>query len=826
MGPTSPQAGRGRRCAATALFATTSAASLLLAVTAPAEAGPGRIVNGNQSSVINSAGNATNFLFIQTSSVMGAVTNAGTITPGAVVPGIFGTSAALAIVGSTIGGGIANSGTISANGAHGNGIVVKSDAITGGITSGGKISANGAYDNGIVVNGGGTVTGGITNGGIISANGARGNGIFVDAGSTVTGGIINGGVIGANGAGIYVGDSIVTGGITNGGMINAKGSGILVGGSTVTGGITNIGTITAIAGASANSIMITGSTVTGDIVNKGVILPGNPGGKAVGISVSVIVTSDGIFAGRISGGITNSGTISATGKTGIGIAVIGASTIAGGIINTGTISGSSAAIDLSQETGGATMVTQAAGALIGNLIGSSNARADLLNITGGRVVLAPMQSISGFGAVRQTGGTLVLQVTPTAAPSITAGALALGGTLQVAPQGNAAAFGFKTIFKDVFVANAPIQGSFASITTSVPLFQASVSPDALTPDALDVTLQKLSQTAVANSAQLLTQDLRFGLEAPAVLTETVQNRLGVGTAYDGGGIVTAALSDGHPQVAGGVGPDERGGVWARGFGVRGQADTIGTAPGYHEERVGIIAGADWHVAPGWVVGIAGSYGNTDASFVESSRTTVNAYQGLLYGGWSGEAWYVTGNAGGGVNDYHTTRQLAPEGLTGFATSSPTGESYNAYGEAGYRLVHAGYTITPYLGAGYVHAHVDAFSEAGGFGALAVAASNSNSFASTLGLRASTRIGDLVPELRLGWSHEFLDAAQTINGALVNVPGSAFSSTGANFGRDSAVVGAGVTHELNASVRLFVDYDGRLTGSFQEHAVSAGLRVNF
>ncbi|HLJ64265.1 MAG TPA: autotransporter domain-containing protein [Stellaceae bacterium] len=57
---------------------------------------------------------------------------------------------------------------------------------------------------------------------------------------------------------------------------------------------------------------------------------------------------------------------------------------------------------------------------------------------------------------------------------------------------------------------------------------------------------------------------------------------------------------------------------------------------------------------------------------------------------------------GGVNDYHTTRQLAPTGLTGFATTSPIGESYNAYGEAGYRLVHAGYTITPYLGAGYVH----------------------------------------------------------------------------------------------------------------------------
>ncbi len=52
------------------------------------------------------------------------------------------------------------------------------------------------------------------------------------------------------------------------------------------------------------------------------------------------------------GGVTNSGTITATGgQSGIGIAVSGTTPIMGGITNTGTITGSTAAISLRGESG-------------------------------------------------------------------------------------------------------------------------------------------------------------------------------------------------------------------------------------------------------------------------------------------------------------------------------------------------------------------------------------------------------------------------------------------------------------------------------------------
>ncbi len=87
-------------------------------------------------------------------------------------------------------------------------------------------------------------------------------------------------------------------------------------------------------------------------------------------------------------------------------------------------------------------------------------------------------------------------------------------------------------------------------------------------------------------------------------------------------------------------------------------------------------------------------------------------------------------------------------------------------------------------------------------------------------------GTLIPEVRLGWNHEFLDASQTISASLIGVAGSSFSATGIAFGRDTALIGAGLSLELAPDAKVFVDYDGRLGSRLQEHSISGGLRVRF
>ncbi|MBV9754043.1 MAG: autotransporter outer membrane beta-barrel domain-containing protein [Hyphomicrobiales bacterium] len=136
------------------------------------------------------------------------------------------------------------------------------------------------------------------------------------------------------------------------------------------------------------------------------------------------------------------------------------------------------------------------------------------------------------------------------------------------------------------------------------------------------------------------------------------------------------------------------------------------------------------------------------------------------------------------------------------------------------------SVTPYAALDYVNSHVQGFTEAGGFGALTVNATDGNSFQTTLGARITSRIavanyGVFIPELRLGWNHEFGDVSQTLTAALVGVPGETFSSPGITFGRDAVLIGAGFSMELSPDAKVFVDYDGRLGSRLQENPSRAG-----
>ncbi|HLJ63715.1 MAG TPA: autotransporter outer membrane beta-barrel domain-containing protein, partial [Stellaceae bacterium] len=222
------------------------------------------------------------------------------------------------------------------------------------------------------------------------------------------------------------------------------------------------------------------------------------------------------------------------------------------------------------------------------------------------------------------------------------------------------------------------------------------------------------------------------------------------------------------------------------------------------------------------------YDHTEASFADATSSRLDAYQAAAYVGWKDGPWYLNGLVGAGFDEFSTSRALSSFGLPGTASSKPVGETYFLSGEAGYRFIAGGATLTPYFGEALTHTGINGFTESGGFGALAVRPGTSDSFETTFGLRASSEvtIGDhikLTPELRLGYQVQFLDAAQSLDASLGNLP---FTATGANFGRNTALVGLGVTSNLNGSTRLFLDYDGRITGGLQEHALSAGVLVKF
>jgi hypothetical protein len=294
-----------------------------------------------------------NFVFFGASSSGGGITNSGTIT--ASVLGISLHDAA------NFTGGIANSSVIA---AHRAGIEIGNVAtLSGGVSNSGRITAttgDGIDVSGVAVFGNGSAGGGIINSGTISAGG-----IAIDINNTATfaGGIRNSGKIaskrgiGVTDVGVF-GDSSDGGGITNAGTmqggINLRGvetffgsivnssagkivsgginfsSGALFGAGSVAGGITNAGTISVDGGIFVNT-----ATFLGDISNSGKIVAGN------GIELNGVA----IFGGSNSGGaIVNSDLISAATA---GLRLLHVGTLAGGITNVGVISAGKTGVEIS-----------------------------------------------------------------------------------------------------------------------------------------------------------------------------------------------------------------------------------------------------------------------------------------------------------------------------------------------------------------------------------------------------------------------------------------------------------------------------------------------
>lgn len=318
---------------------------------------------------------------------IGGITNAGLISSTSGIGILVGFTAAGASNVTQFSGGITNSGTISA--ALGGIILSSVVTFQNGITNTGTIVSG---SSGIGVNDVSTFAGGIVNEGLVTAGG---DAILVLGDSTFSGGISNGAMLAAGNIGVLVTSiSNFSGGISNGGTITAAQSGIVVAAvSTFGGGISNSGTVSAgavgIAVLSKITLVDPPAKITGSITNTGTI------SLASKMNLSFFamggITNAGAFTVvdtlllpptvTMISGITNSGTITA--RTGILIGTGVTFAAAPAIVNSGTISGTGGtAIDVSAASSAMT-INQMAGAINGDIKLSANA--DVLNISGGAI---------------------------------------------------------------------------------------------------------------------------------------------------------------------------------------------------------------------------------------------------------------------------------------------------------------------------------------------------------------------------------------------------------------------------------------------------------
>lgn len=275
----------------------------------------------------------------------------------------------------------------------------------------------------------------------------------------------------------------------------------------------------------------------------------------------------------------------------------------------------------------------------------------------------------------------------------------------------------------------------------------------------------------------------------------------------------------------------RNGVWGRYVGNWRNVEGDGNAKGLRAQTHGFAAGFDHVVAEDLMIGVAGLLADTTSEFARSpaDEGDVRTYQAGAYASWGDADFYVNANATAIWNEFDTRRRIQTGPATFvFADGDYGGLGGTAFLEMGTVIENEGLRLQPLASIFFLSHTTEAFTETGAPTLnLSVEESTTESLRTSLGARLShplkwgeTRI---VPEFRAAWRHEFLDVSQVSNVAFAHDPSIKMTIVGSETGRDSAVLGFGLSASLGRDTVLYSDLDGAFNADKNSVQASIGLR---
>ncbi|WP_180375657.1 autotransporter domain-containing protein [Mesorhizobium sp. 8] len=716
---------------------------------------------------------------------------------------------------------VAVPGAISALGA---GVLAVGDNITvavdGEITAGAVgilAGGGGTHDAQISVGSGATVQGTSLAGVWVSANNSR-----IDNSGTIVGGIMSGGgsttvnnagsITGTSGIAVYL-----VGGANNTFVMSGPNA-------TLTGQAIGSGTDTfRFAGTGSNTFDVGQIDAGWTLLDK------------VGSS-NWSLTGTSTYAGPVT---VNGGTLSVNGD------LTSASSIS---VNTGGALGGNGTVGNTAISGGTLAPGNSVGTLTvnGNLTfnGSSNyltevtrAGADKTIVTGtanldGKVVVKPLAHIG-----KTTTYTIMTAGTENGAFSgvdfLTVNNFARNPQLTYA--GNDVLLTLDPgLLSPALVGNVtPNQKGVAAGIDSA-IVGGVVLPDsfdalfALSGGPLRAALSQLSGEIHASARTVLVEDSRF-------LRDAVNERIraafaGVGAAASPvlaygetgtDGTATAAFS--HALA-----PADTASVaaWGSVFGSWGSTDGDGNAAGLDRSAGGFFTGIDGLVAENVRLGIMTGYSH--ASFDVDGRASSgssDSYHLGLYGGTEMGALGLRSGLAYSWHDISTARSVAFPGFADSLSTDYDAGTFQAFGEAGYRIDTASASFEPFANLAYVSLHTDGFAEKGGAAALTGTSQTTGTTFTTLGVRASTgfHLGGMTATARgmVGWRHAFGDTTPLATPAFAFAAANSFAIAGAPIAKDAAVLEAGLDFAVSERATLGLSY----TGQFGAHATDNGAKAN-
>lgn len=285
------------------------------------------------------------------------------------------------------------------------------------------------------------------------------------------------------------------------------------------------------------------------------------------------------------------------------------------------------------------------------------------------------------------------------------------------------------------------------------------------------------------------------------------------------------------------GPDieQRFTVWVNGGGSYAKGRDTATNPGYDAYGYNGTIGFDYLISPQALVGVLVGYSSTQSdSNLSGTENDNDSILGAVYAAGSTEGFFYSGMVGYGVDGYSFKRRVD---LGGGAVSDyqakPDGNSWMGYLEVGYEWHPEDWTFGPTLSLQYIRGEIDGYTETGtGAFGLTVDDQTFESLTSTLGWRVGKVVHweamTILPEVRVGWIHEFENSSHDIT-SMMSVPGAGkFTVKGANPTNNYANLGASVGMALSPNATMSLHYDCYvfLKDANPTHQASATFRLSF
>ena len=301
---------------------------------------------------------------------------------------------------------------------------------------------------------------------------------------------------------------------------------------------------------------------------------------------------------------------------------------------------------------------------------------------------------------------------------------------------------------------------------------------------------------------------------------------------------SAALGNGDalpthkaPAAVNPPGDADRWSVFMQGVGGAGSQASTSTAAGYNWSSLGGEFGLEYRVSPEIVVGGALQYAEPRLSLSGGmGSTTVDSWQGAIYGGYTGRNLFFEGLLAGGQLDYSNRRP----GVIGDITSSPRGDAFVVAAKAGYLFdLDPTTKLGPIGGLSFAHVGLNAYTEAGDPAlTLAVASQSLDSTLGSLGAQArksfATPAGRFDAFLNLTAEENFSGASRGIDYSQTSAPliVDTLQTSGAGqhvFARVAAGVSSNLTDRLSLSAS--VSQTAWQPGG-QDFSATAAIKLSF